>query len=138
MALNIKNLFRTISGAKSKKRRYGLSFTRAGKRSIAIDSEIENPGPTPVLEAALKYYDVEWTAEKVEVLRDCYVVWADRNGPLFQVRTAYLLGKFQITDSVRLAESAKLVLLQTGHDPLHLQSFADDLMAMLKEIDKSL
>jgi hypothetical protein len=138
MALNIKNLFRTISGVKSKKRRYGLSFTRTGKRSVAIDSEVENPGPPPVSEAALRYYDLEWTAEKVEVLRDCYVVWADRNGPLFQVRTAYLLGKFQIADSVRLAESAKLVLLQTGHDPLHLQSFADDLMAMLKEIDKSL
>ena len=138
MALNIKNLFRTISGTKSKKRRYGLSFTRTAKRSAAIASEIESPCPQPVLEAAIRYCDVEWTAEKVEVLRDCYAVWADRNGPLFQVRTAYLLGKFQITDSVGLAESAKLVLLQTGHDPLHLQSFADDLMAMLKEIDKNL
>ncbi|HMI03715.1 MAG TPA: hypothetical protein VK541_14625 [Pedobacter sp.] len=138
MALNIKNLFRTIAGAKFKKRRSGLSFTGPGKRSVSIESEIESPGPPPVLEAALRFYGVDWTAEKVEVLRDCYAVWEDRNGPLFQVRAAYLLGKFQNADSVRLAESAKLVLLQTGQDPLNLQAFADDLKAMLKEINKSL
>ena len=136
MALDIKKLFRTVTGAKFKKRRFGLSFIGTGQRSVSMDPKIEDPAPA--VEAALRYYDLDWTAEKVEVLRDCYVVWKDRNGPLFQVRTAYLLGKFQITDSVRLAESAKLVLLQTGHDPLYLQSFADDLMAMLKEIDKSL
>jgi hypothetical protein len=138
MALNIKNLFRTISGAKSKKRRSGLLFTETGKRSVSIDPETESPDSLPALEAELKYYGISWTAEKVEVLRDCFAVWEDRNGPLFQIRTAYLLGKFQNADSVRLSESAKLVLLQTGHDPLHLQAFADDLKGMLKEINKTL
>jgi hypothetical protein len=138
MPLNIKNLLRTIAGPKSKKRRYGLSLKRTGTRSASVDPEVENPVTPPALEAELKYYGVNWTAEKVEVLRDCYAVWEDRNGPLFQIRTAYLLGKFQNAESVRLAESAKLVLLQTGHDPLHLQSFSDDLKAMLKEINKSL
>lgn len=88
----------------------------------------------PVYEAILTLRGLDWTTEKIEVLKDCFLVWERKDEPLFLFRVTYLLGKFQSFDAFQFVDSAKLVLLQTGQDPLYFEPFSRDLLKLMNEI----